>query len=98
MNRSSEAGINQKLPGWLVQGQDIESFVRSAQPPRPPLYDVVCKTNAAMARRLTIERVVKTLDEIASDGRRSYAQILLEDESQASDRSAADDSCCASVP
>ncbi|HND08854.1 MAG TPA: hypothetical protein PLY80_00395 [Pseudomonadota bacterium] len=82
-----------------LQVQDIESFVRSAQPPRPPLYDVVCKTNAAMARRLTIERVVKTLDEIASDGRRSYAQILLEDESQAAaDRGAADDSCCASVP
>ena len=74
-----------------LQVEDIESFVRSAQPPRPPLYDVVCKTNAAMARRLTIERVVKILDEIAGDGRRGYAQILLADESQeTADWSAAD--------
>jgi hypothetical protein len=74
-----------------LQVEDIESFVRSAQPPRPPLYDVVCKTNAAMARRLTIERVVKILDEIAGDGRRVYAQILLADESQeTADWSAAD--------
>jgi len=64
-----------------LQVEDIESFIRRAQPPRPPLYDVVCKTNAAMAGRLTIERVVKILDEIAGDGRRAYAQILLADES-----------------
>ena len=56
---------------------DVEAFVKATRAPRPPLYDVVCKTNAAMARRLTIERVVKTLDEIAMDGRRSYSRILL---------------------
>jgi hypothetical protein len=61
----------------FLKPEDIAALLNANRPSRPPLYDVVCKTNAAMARRLTIERVVKTLDEIAHDGRRAYAQILL---------------------
>lgn len=63
----------------FVHIDNLGLFFQKSSPPRPPLYDVVCKTNAAMARRMTIERVVKTLDELAADGRRSYARILLDE-------------------
>lgn len=61
----------------FVDITDLQAFLTQKSPRKPPLYDVVCKTNAAMARRMTIARVVQILDEIAADGRRAYANILL---------------------
>jgi hypothetical protein len=54
----------------------IAAFIAAA-PKRPPLWDRIAETNAAMAKRLTVDRVVALLEGFERDARDSYAGILL---------------------
>lgn len=57
---------------------DIDAIgAHLAKESRPPLWNRIASTNAAMARRLTLPKVVDLLADIVSDARESYARVLL---------------------
>jgi hypothetical protein len=60
-----------------VDPNDIPALLEGPTPPRP-LYDRVAETNMSMARRLSIDTIVKLLEEHVHDARRSYARLILE--------------------
>lgn len=53
----------------------IEAHLASES--RPPLWDRIARTNAAMARRLTLPKVEQILADIVRDARESYVRVLL---------------------
>lgn len=60
----------------FVDSSAIDEFL--ARPtPRPPLWNCIADTNAAMARRLGFDVIEKLLASFTHDARKSYSRVLL---------------------
>ncbi len=60
-----------------VAPENINALLAAPLPPTP-LYDRIALTNQAMARRLGVGHIERTLAEHRDDGRRSYTDILMD--------------------